>query len=206
MIQTMKTITRRCKKCKSVLEGTAEDFQKYDLECPRCGHIISRKRQAQATMKISRDKLYSSPSSYNKINKSGLISKSNSPKSSIMTKKFSLLKLILIISGVLILVGLFSPEGKEDQFASSLQKLQDLNHQFSIWDGSYVPLTKLIKEQMNDPSSYEHVNTTYRDLGDHLIVTTVFRGKNAFGAIMKNSITVKTDSSGNITELINYDF
>jgi len=74
--------------------------------------------------------------------------------------------------------------------------------QFSAWDGSHRGLTKAIKESMNDPSSYDHVETRYLDRGDHLIVTTIFRGKNAFGGVVKNSVTAKVDLNGNVIEVI----
>lgn len=73
---------------------------------------------------------------------------------------------------------------------------------FSAWDGSHLGLTKVIKESMNDPRSYEHVDTKYWDMGDHLIVTTTFRGKNAFGGVVKNWVKAKTDLDGNVLEVI----
>jgi len=73
---------------------------------------------------------------------------------------------------------------------------------FSNWDGSHRGLTAVIKKSMNDPSSYEHVRTEYIDNEDHLIVTTTFRGKNAFGGIVVNSVKAKTDLDGNVIEVI----
>jgi hypothetical protein len=71
-----------------------------------------------------------------------------------------------------------------------------IENNFSLWDGSYTPLVKIIKDGMHDPSSFDHVETTYRDLGDHLIVTTKFRGKNGFGAVVTNSMTAKFNLDG----------
>jgi hypothetical protein len=73
---------------------------------------------------------------------------------------------------------------------------------FSFWDGSHDGLTEAIKKSMHNPSSYEHVETQYIDKGDFLIVTTEFRGTNAFGGIVKNSMTAKADLNGNIIEII----
>jgi hypothetical protein len=55
---------------------------------------------------------------------------------------------------------------------------------------------------MNDPKSYEHVETRYADKGDHLIVKTTFRGKNAFGGVVPNWVIAKTDLDGNVLEVI----
>lgn len=78
-----------------------------------------------------------------------------------------------------------------------------IEKQFSAWDGSHINLTKYIQESMNDPDSYEHVKTVYRDMNDYLIVTTTFRGTNAFGGVVKNSVTAKIALNGDIIEIIN---
>jgi hypothetical protein len=76
-----------------------------------------------------------------------------------------------------------------------------IEKQFSAWDGSHVNLTTAIKNSMNDPGSYEHVETRYTDFGSHLIVKTTFRGNNAFGGKILNQVTAKIDMEGNILEV-----
>ena len=88
-----------------------------------------------------------------------------------------------------------------DGTEKSARQIQ-IEKQFSLWDGSHNNLTKLIKKAMNDASSFEHVETTYSDKGDHLIVLEVFRGKNAFGGVVKNSIKAEVDLDGNITKIL----
>ncbi|CAM3783707.1 zinc ribbon domain-containing protein [Xenorhabdus thuongxuanensis] len=77
---------------------------------------------------------------------------------------------------------------------------------FSSWDGSYRPLTKLIKENMHDESTYKHIETTYRrvlNANPYAIVTTIFSGTNLYGARVKQSLTAKVDiKTGEIIELI----
>ena len=68
--------------------------------------------------------------------------------------------------------------------------------------GSHLQLTKIIKEAMNDPESYEHVKTTYRDNKDHRIVKTIFRGEDAFGGMINNSVTAKVGLDGEVIEII----
>lgn len=77
-----------------------------------------------------------------------------------------------------------------------------IEKQFSKWDGSHPKLTEMIKNSMNDPDSYEHVETLFGDRGDFLLVQTTFRGKNAFNATIKNSVTAKVDFSGNVLEIV----
>jgi hypothetical protein len=94
----------------------------------------------------------------------------------------------------------------EDKVAAEKKAIEDrknlIESQFSAWDGSHNNLTKLIKESMNDPKSYDHDETLYRDMGDYLLVTTTFRGKNAFGGVIKDSVSAKIALDGTILEII----
>jgi hypothetical protein len=90
----------------------------------------------------------------------------------------------------------------EERVQTNLARKKLIEAQFSVWDGSHRNLEKLIKKNMNDPSSYKHVETRYWDMGDHLIVITKFRGKNAFGAVVVNWVKAKVDLYGNIVSVI----
>jgi hypothetical protein len=90
----------------------------------------------------------------------------------------------------------------EAERAAAAKRQENINYQFNAWDGSHRELETLIKKSMNDPDSYEHVETRYADKGNHLIVSTVFRGKNAFNATVKNSVTAKISLSGQVLEII----
>jgi RNA polymerase subunit RPABC4/transcription elongation factor Spt4 len=81
-------------------------------------------------------------------------------------------------------------------------RVKKLESQFSPWDGSHRTLERAIQKSMNDPDSYEHVETTYRDMGDSLIVSTTFRGKNGFGGTVKNTVVAQVDLDGNILKVI----
>ena len=72
--------------------------------------------------------------------------------------------------------------------------------QFSSWDGSHYNLTQYIKNNMNDPKSYDHVETRFGDMGSYVVVVTTFRGKNAFGGVVKQTYRAKVDLEGNIIE------
>lgn len=88
------------------------------------------------------------------------------------------------------------------QKSSEDLRREKIERQFSGWSGSHYELTKLIKKSMNDPKSFEHVETKYIDAGDYLKVKTTFRGKNALGGVVKNWIWAKVDLDGNIIEII----
>jgi hypothetical protein len=73
---------------------------------------------------------------------------------------------------------------------------------FNEWDGSHINLVKLVKDNMNDPGSFEHVETKYWDNGDYLVLEMKYRGKNAFGGIVTQSIRAKSDLQGTILKIL----
>ncbi len=77
-----------------------------------------------------------------------------------------------------------------------------IESQFSAWDGAHNNLTKYIKANMNDPSSYKHVETVYWDMKDYLVVRTTFRGTNAFGGVVTNSVKAKVSLDGQVLEIM----
>ena len=75
---------------------------------------------------------------------------------------------------------------------------------FSSWDGSHRELETAIKRSMNDPDSYKHEDTRFRDDGSTVYVLTKFRGKNAFGGTVVNYAEATID--GNDGHLIDWSF
>ncbi len=81
---------------------------------------------------------------------------------------------------------------REKEINKKENRKKIIGKQFSSWDGSHRKLNLYIRKHMNDPKSYRHAETKYWDRGgDYIIVETTYRGKNAFGGIVKNSIKVK---------------
>ena len=114
------------------------------------------------------------------------------------------------LSGTVLAIFLFmalgSEESKDDNLnADGTPKTErqiQVEKQFSTWDGSHDGLTKVIKEAMNDPDSYEHVETIFWDMNEYLVVRTTYRGKNVFGGVVKNYVKAKVDFNGNVLEII----
>lgn len=88
-----------------------------------------------------------------------------------------------------------------------------ISEAFSVWDGSHLDLTRTVKDSMNDPNSYEHIETTYIDNGqtlfnnsDYLLVIMEFSGMNAFGGRVRNIVRAKTSiETGKVIEILSQD-
>jgi hypothetical protein len=90
-------------------------------------------------------------------------------------------------------------DDQSDTPSESRQK--EIESHFSAWDGSHKSVTRAIKASMNDPGSYDHVETRYSEMGNYLVVHCKFRGKNAFGGVVLNAVQAKVDLSGNVLSL-----
>jgi hypothetical protein len=83
-------------------------------------------------------------------------------------------------------------KAQEEAFRNSPEgKYQDwVQNQFDPWNGSAIAVVESVKNQMNDPHSFEHVETTYTDKGNMkgIDVYMTYRGTNAFGGVVTNRI------------------
>ena len=80
----------------------------------------------------------------------------------------------------------------------------NIKSQFSSWDGSHRLLVKMVKNAMNDPDSFDHDKTTYHRLPDDagIQVSMIYRGKNAFGGVVRESITARFTLDGKFIQFV----
>ncbi len=95
---------------------------------------------------------------------------------------------------------------KDPKSMAEYTNLDAFQKNFSGWDGSYRPLEKLIKKSMNDDSSYKHVETmSHLVLGKdpHAVVKTRFKGTNAYGGVVTQTVTARIDiKTGDVEKII----
>lgn len=106
---------------------------------------------------------------------------------------------ILGISVVVIILGLYIFGEKKPLEKPRSEQVQEL----FFADGSNYQLIQQVKKSMNDPDSFEHVDTRYVDNGSgDVIIFMKFRGNNAFGAKILNeavaNINPKTEVITNL--------
>jgi len=107
---------------------------------------------------------------------------------------------VLLLIFILMMKSCLTPEPEKKLTAQEKHK-QKVEALFSGWNGSHKKLEKMIKQNLNDPSSYEHVQTLYWDEQDSVIVKTTIRAKNGFGAIMTTSYRAVSDLQGNLRSI-----
>jgi hypothetical protein len=124
-----------------------------------------------------------------------------------LMKKRKKNQIILIICIIVPVITYLFWNSSQRQPASNIYETEEvsaeqkLKSQFSSWDGSHRKLEAYIKEHMNDPDSYEHVETKYWETKGGLIVQTKFRGTNAFGAIVTQTVKAVVDEDGGIVNV-----
>lgn len=77
---------------------------------------------------------------------------------------------------------------------------------FDPWDGNHRQLEAMIKESLNDPDSYEHDETIYREQGDQIWIRTRFRARNMMGGMVRQQVVALGDLDGNVTEIIAHQY
>lgn len=81
---------------------------------------------------------------------------------------------------------------------------EEIESQFSSYDGHHIKLEKYVLSRMNNPDSYKHISSEYKVKNGFLDVIITFRGANSYNAIVINRVQAKCDlSSGDIIEIIN---
>lgn len=88
----------------------------------------------------------------------------------------------------------------EEKIKDSLRSRQ-VSSLFHPWDGSHIKLEAKIKESLNDPESYENIETKYWDMDSVIVVKTVFTAKNEYGGVEKYIIRAESDINGNIIKM-----
>lgn len=120
-------------------------------------------------------------------------------------------KLIWCIVGILVIIFIIIANTSENKTVQAMSPSEIRNDKikniFSYLGGSNKKLIDLVKSNMNDPSSFQHVETKYKFLeskegfeGRHeiLIVTMKFRQKNIFGAIVLNEVRAILSLEGEV--------
>jgi hypothetical protein len=75
---------------------------------------------------------------------------------------------------------------------------------FSPWDGKCATLVEMVKDNMEDPGSFKHVETRYWDQGNTIRIKMTFRGKNGFGGVVTNGVTADWDLTTDMITIVEY--
>ena len=71
--------------------------------------------------------------------------------------------------------------------------------QFTLW-GTHTKLIEYVKEGMHNPNSFQHVDTLYIKNNTYISVTMTYRGTNAFGGIVTETITRRFTYEGEMLD------
>jgi hypothetical protein len=143
------------------------------------------------------------------------INKVSSSKNQALAKKKSLGEIIFIafcvLVVILITVNAFIEEPEKEPVIKTAMQLKEehLARVFSSWDGSSSTVVDLVKATLNDPESFEHLNTNYIQTGSdeehrEYLVTMEFTAKNGFGGRLRKWVTVILDKDGNYVSTIKW--
>ena len=92
---------------------------------------------------------------------------------------------------------------KQEEFNKN--RKENIEKQFSGWDGSHPKLSRMIKENCRNPDSYEHIDTKFRDDGNSIYVITKYRAQNGFGGMTIGTVSANVDFKGNVINIISQE-
>lgn len=72
----------------------------------------------------------------------------------------------------------------------------------SNYDGSFPPLVEYTKKNLQNPKTFEHVETGFIIREEYVEVKMVYRAENGFGAHRKESIVAAVDEKGYLIEIL----
>ena len=110
-------------------------------------------------------------------------------------------RLFALIAFVLCIVALFVVKSLDEAPAGPKNHKQQVDHIFRGPGGSCPALVQYVKQRMNDPESFQHVETRYVDKGDYMIVFMTYRGRNAFSGVVTQTVQAKARLNGTVTEV-----
>ena len=98
------------------------------------------------------------------------------------------------------------PEEKARVQAAELltdeERQEMIDKQFDPWDGSHITVKAYIIARMNNPKSFDHIETIYYDDFDSIRVYMTYRGTNAFNAVVTNRVGYRLALDGTPLELL----
>ena len=109
---------------------------------------------------------------------------------------------IYTVGGLILIVGLLS--AMYGQVTKPVEQVRaEQVQELFFADGQNYQVVQAVKKSMNDPDSFEHIETRHVDNGTgDVAITMMFRGKNAFGGkVINRAVAMVNPQSGTVTSL-----
>jgi hypothetical protein len=110
-------------------------------------------------------------------------------------KKLTKNQIIILLS--IVLFGIIMIVQQENETPAGKRK-KEIASQFSPFNGECYKLTELIKSNMNDPNSYENLETKFWDIDTAILVNQSYTGKNKFGGRVRGFVKAIVSNSGEV--------
>lgn len=124
----------------------------------------------------------------------------------ILVKKRPFVSVIVVYLFIVVITLMFekrSTNNVETQTTEAINNEPKIPKGFSGWDGSNLALVNLVKENMNDDDSFEHLETKLWTYDSFYIVRMKYKGKNQFNATVKETVKAKiSKEDGSVLEVL----
>lgn len=111
-------------------------------------------------------------------------------------------KIILgIVTGLLLILILIVSLTPEPEKSPKEKRAEQIEKSFSVLDGYHINLKKRVIETLNDPNSFEHIETKYWDRDSVIVVRMEFTAKNALGGRTRHHTLAHCTIEGEVIDI-----
>ena len=109
------------------------------------------------------------------------------------------IKVIAIFVLAVLIMAILADMG-DDTPPPTPTRAEQIQKHFSPWGGSNKAMVTAAKDMINDPNSFEHIETRYFDADSVINVSMTFTATNPFGARVKIMTFGRIDNEGKLLE------
>ncbi|MFT5337727.1 MAG: hypothetical protein ACI9YL_001736 [Luteibaculaceae bacterium] len=102
---------------------------------------------------------------------------------------------------------IFNNDEEKESVPKTTEELREIQIKkcFNPWNGSVQAVIEKTKGAMNDPSSFEHIETKFVDVSPDFRVGMTFTGKNQYGGRTKHTVIMDVDSLCRFSRVMAFD-
>lgn len=115
---------------------------------------------------------------------------------------------LIVVAAVFVVCVVFMAGSGDDEEASPRPRTTEekIEAQFSAWDGSHRKVVEAVERVLNDPGSFEHLETRTMKGSNYpktFIVSMEYTAKNAFGGRVRNTVVCEVSvETGDIVNVL----
>jgi len=81
-------------------------------------------------------------------------------------------------------------------------RAKQINTLFNGTDGTHLNLSIIVQAGLTNPDSFQHQQTSYKDMGEYLVVSMTYQAKDDSGMTVSKLTRAKVDLTGKVISIL----